>query len=326
MPDASVNRRDFLRASSVGGISLLVGFYLGVPAGAAAADDKPGAPFTPNGWIRIDRTGDITVLIEKSEIGQGIFTALSTIVAEELEADWSHIRVEHVPVTDAYRNMTTGGSGGVLGSWMPLRRAGAQAREMLITAASKTWAVKRETCRAENSTVIHQPTGRRLTYGALVESAVQLPELNLETVKLKDPRDFRLVGKRAERKDLPAKINGAARFGIDVKIPGMLYAVVARCPHFGGQLLKFDVTLARAVPTVVDIFPIDPLPRYENTAGGVVVVAESTWAAIQARKKLEIQWDKGPRGNESSASLREAAQAQRLHLPRCVVMPGISRE
>lgn len=307
---ASVNRRDFLRASSVGGISLVVGFYLGLPARSAEADVKSEGPFTPNGWIQIDRSGQITVLIEKTEIGQGIFTALSMIVAEELEADWSHVRVEHVPVTDAYQNMTTGGSHGIIRSWMPLRRAGAQAREMLIEAASKTWAVKRETCRAETSTVIHQPTGRRLTYGALVESVVQLPELNVEVVKLKDPRDFRLVGKRAERKDLPAKINGTASFGIDVKIPGMLYAVVARCPHFGGRLLKFDDTMARGVPAVADIFPIDPLPRYENTAGGVVVVAENTWAAIQARKKLKIQWDKGPRGDESSASLREAAQAQ----------------
>ena len=310
MPRASVNRRDFLRASTVGGISLVVGFRLGLPAGSAAADDKSERPFTPNGWIQIDPSGQITVLIEKSEIGQGIVTVLSMIVAEELEADWSHVQVQHVPVTDAYNNMTTGGSGGVKGSWMPLRRAGAQAREMLITAASKTWAVRRETCRAESSTVIHQPTGRRLTYGALVESAIQLPKLNVEAVKLKDPRDFRLVGKRAERKDLPAKIDGTARFGIDVKIPGMLYAVIARCPHFGGRLLKFDDTAARAVPTVVDIFPIDPLPRYENTAGGVVVVAESTWAAIQARQKLKIEWDKGPHGNESSASLREAAQAQ----------------
>src|SRR5262249_33276517 len=145
-------------------------------------------------------------------------------------------------VTDAYQNMTTGGSHGIIRSWMLLRRAGAQVREMLIEAASKAWAVKHETCRAESSTVIHQPTKRQLAYNALVESAVQLPELNVEIVKLKNPRDFRLVGKRAERKNLPAKINRTASFGIDVKIPGMLYAVVARCPHFGGRLLKFDDT------------------------------------------------------------------------------------
>src|SRR5262249_49131488 len=124
------------------------------------------------------------------------------IVAEEFEADWSHVRVERVFVTDAYQNLTTGGSHGIIRSWMLLRRAGAQAREMLIEAASKAWAVKRETCCAESSTVIHQLTGRRLVYGALVEFAVQLSELNVEVVKLKDPRDFRLVGKRAERKDL----------------------------------------------------------------------------------------------------------------------------
>jgi len=308
MSNTALNRRDFLKTGLVGGISLVFSFHLG--ARTRSFGEPTSSALTPNGWLKIDPTGRVTVFVEKSEIGQGVLTSLALIVAEELEADWSLVCVEHVPITDAYAAMTTGGSSSVIGSWMPLRRAGAQARQTLIAAAAKIWSVKVGSCRAENGYVIHAPTGRRLSYGELVDTARQIPEINREAVTLKDPKDFRLVGKAVERKDLPAKIDGTALFGIDVKVPGMLYAVIARCPHFGGRLLKYDDAEARSVAGVHDIFPVEPLPRRENTAGGVAVVAESTWLAIQARQKLKIQWDKGPHAGESSATLREVAHAQ----------------
>jgi CO/xanthine dehydrogenase Mo-binding subunit len=186
-----------------------------------------------------------------------------------------------------------------------MRKVGAQAREMLVSAAAEQWQAKRRDCRAENGTVVHIPTNRRLSYGELVEAAANLPLMNPDEIALKPPKDFRYIGKPMPRTDVPSKVDGSAAFGIDVRVPGMLFAVIARCPFFGGKLQSFDATAAKTVPGVRAVFPVPALARHFNTAGGMAVVADSSWAAMQGRKKLVIRWEKGPDGNESTESLRK---------------------
>jgi isoquinoline 1-oxidoreductase subunit beta len=314
---SSVNgsRRKFLKTGAAGGAALVLGFYLPPRSSRArAAQADASTVYKPNAWIRITPDGQITLLVEKPEMGQGPRTAIPMMIAEELEADWSNIRVEQAPtIPSIYKGLSTGGSGAVEDTWPTMRTVGAQAREMLIAAAVQQWSVEkpvdRKDCIAEKSAVVHVPSGRRLRYGELVETAAKLPEIKPDSVRLKDAKDFRYIGKPIERTDVPAKVDGSAGFGIDVRVPGMLYAVIARCPHFGGKLASFDAGATKSMPGVRAVFTVEPLPRPLNAAGGVAVVADSTWAAIQARKALKIDWDKGPDGNESTASLREQIPA-----------------
>jgi len=324
--ETDVNRREFLRTSAAGGAALVLGFYLPSRSLRGRAAQAGGAGiFKPNAWIRITPDNRVTLLVEKPEMGQGPRTAVPMMLAEELEADWSTIRVEQAPtIPEIYKGLSTGGSGAVEDTWGPMRKVGAQAREMLIAAAVEQWsvgqAVDRRDCRAENGTVLHLPSGRRFTYGELVETASKLPEIKSDNLALKDPKDYRFIGKPVPRTDVPGKVDGSAAFGIDVRVPGMLYAVIARCPHFGGKLVTFDDKAAKAMPGIRAIFPVAPLPRPLNTAGGVAVVADSTWAAIQARQALKITWDKGPDGAESTTSLRKQLDALASGAPTFVAV------
>jgi isoquinoline 1-oxidoreductase beta subunit len=288
------------------GAALVLGFYLPSRARANAAGGKL------NAWISIASNNQITLFTETPEMGQGTRTANAMMLAEELEVDWSTLRVEQAPTIPAvYKHLTTGGSGGTSSTWIPSRQAGAQARELLVAAAAQHWNTQEVDCRAANGTVVHIPTGRRVRYGELVEIASKLPVPELAKVTLKDPKDFRIAGKPMPRVDTPAKVDGSAVFGLDVRVPGMLFAVIARCPYFGGRLLRFDDSDAKTSPGVKAIFAVPPIgfvPAIErnlNVAGGVAVVATSTWAAIQGRKALNITWDKGPGAGESTASLQK---------------------
>ena len=210
-----------------------------------------------------------------------------------------------------YKHLITGGSGGTAATWLPMRRAGAQARELFLTAAARQWSVERKDCRAENGAVIHAPTQRQLLYGELVKTAATIPVMNLDQVPLKDAKDFRFIGKPMGRVDTPGKTDGSAVFGIDVRVPGMLFAVIARCPHFGGKVASCDDSAAKATPGVKAVFAVPPIgfvpaiARNLNVAGGIAVVANSTWAALEGRKALKITWDKGPGEQESTAGLRD---------------------
>src|SRR5438067_8021849 len=217
---STVSRRDFVATSA----GLVIAFHLPPRARTASA----ATDFSPNAWLRVGSDGIVTLTADKSEMGQGSQTGLAMILAEELEADWSTIRLGPIPENPAgwSRRMSTGGSTAIHTSWDPLRKAGAAAREMLISAAADTWRVDRSACRAENGTVIHTPTGRRLAYGKLVARAARLPVP--EDAPLKDPKDFRLIGSRVPRLDTPVKTDGSAVFGIDVKMPGMLIASIER--------------------------------------------------------------------------------------------------
>jgi isoquinoline 1-oxidoreductase subunit beta len=302
---AQFSRREFLKTSAQTTGALILGFCL--PTRGQVRELASGGPFKvfrPNAWLRITADSQITVLVEKPELGQGSRTYTPMMIAEELEVDWSSIRVEQAPtIPSIYQGLRTGGSGGVASTFTPMRQVGAQAREMLITAAAQRWKAKKRDCRAENGAVVHSPTNRRLSYGELVEAACTVPLINPDEITLKQPKDYRFIGKPIPRTDVPSKVDGSAVFGIDVRVPGMLFAVIARCPFFGGKLQSFDASVAKSMPGVRAVFPVPPLPRHFNTAGGVAVVADSTWAAMQGRKALALKWDKGPGGNESTENL-----------------------
>lgn len=304
---AGIGRREFLKGSAGTAGALVLGFYL--PLHGRDQESSPGTQpkvFKPNAWLRITADNQITVLVEKPELGQGSRTYTPMMIAEELEADWSTIRVEQAPTIPAvYKGLRTGGSGGVVNTFNSMRSAGAQAREMLLTAAAQQWNAKKRDCRAQNGTIVHGPTNRRLSYGELVEAASKLPAIDPDDLALKQPKDFRFIGNPVPRTDAPSKVDGSASFGIDVRVPGMLFAVIARCPYFGGALESFDATAAKAVRGVRAVFPVPPLPRHINTAGGVAVVADSTWAATEGRKVLALKWDKGRHEGESTDSLRK---------------------
>jgi len=295
----TLSRRTFLRASAAAGGGLLVSFSLPARIGTALAAGGQSAPdFMPNGFIRIDRDGHVTLIMHKVEMGQGTYTAMPMLLAEELEVDLSQVRLEHAPPDDAlyaeplFGVQDTGGSTSVRGNWEPLRRAGATARTMLVSAAAETWKVEPSSCRAASGAVIHGPTGRSLTYGALVDRAALLPVPS--GVALKDPKDFKLIGTPAKRLDTPDKVDGTAQFGIDVRLPGMKFAAVAACPVFGGKLASVDDAKAKAVPGVQQVVRLDD---------AVAVVAADTWAAKQGLAALDIRWDDGPNAALSTADI-----------------------
>jgi isoquinoline 1-oxidoreductase beta subunit len=238
-------------------------------------------------------------------MGQGVMTALPMILAEELSVDWKNVKIEQADTNPEVYDLGTGGSGSVAGSWKPLRQAGAAARVMLVAAAAQRWNVNPNTCVAKDGGVLHGARKSFLTYGELVEEAVKLPVPDFKTVELKNSDDFTIVGHDRHRVENKLKTTGAARFGIDSRPAGMLYAVVARCPVFGGKPTSFDATKAKAVSGVRNVIQIDPVTAGAFTTGGVVVLADNSWAAMQGRKALSITWDEGPHAAESSDGLRK---------------------
>ncbi len=300
------DRRTFLKAASAGGAALLLGFHMPLRANGNPAQDQEKPLVNPfNAWVRFTPDNKVTLIVGKSEMGQGIMTSLPMILAEELALDWKQVRIEQAPTDPKIYNHGTGGSGSIAGSWLPLRRAGACAREMFITAAAKRWNVSRETCKAQDGGIVHGARKSFFTYGELVEEAAKLPVPDPNTVPLKNSAGFTIVGHDRRRFEGRDKTTGAAKFGLDARVPGMLYAVIARCPVFGGKVKSFDATRARAIPGVQEVLTIDSVAEGAFTAGGVVVLAENSWAAIQGRKALQIAWDEGPAASESSASLHQ---------------------
>ncbi|HEY6390971.1 MAG TPA: xanthine dehydrogenase family protein molybdopterin-binding subunit [Bryobacteraceae bacterium] len=283
-----VDRRNFLKTSG-----LLLGFYL--PARSRLSAQTRAAKTKLNAYVHVGTDDAVTLFIHKAEMGQGTVTSLSMLLAEELECDWNKIRTEFPGVDRAYGPLQgVFGSMSIRTSWDPLRKAGASAREMLIGAAAQKWGVNQSQCRAENSTVINTATNARLSYGSLAEASAQLPVP--ANVTLKDPKQFRLIGTSPTRLDTPDKVDGRTQFGIDVRVPGMLYASLERCPVFGGKASEFDTPKAMAVPGVKQVVPI---------SNGVAVVADNTWSAMEGRRALQIRWDEGPRANTSSAGIRK---------------------
>jgi isoquinoline 1-oxidoreductase subunit beta len=287
MPESGLSRRTFLRAgvAATGGLLLSISLPRLIGDAEAAGADS----FAPGAFIRIGRDGSVTLIIGQVEMGQGTYTALPMLIAEELEVELNQVQIEHAPPDDKlFGNpvlgfQVTGGSTSVRVFWEPMRRAGATARTMLVTAAAKNWNVEPNSCRAEKGEVIHMASGRRTRYGALAADAAKLPIP--EHVALKDPKDFKLIGTPAKRLDAPAKVNGTAVYGIDVKLPGLKIATLAQSPVFGGRVKSVDDAAAKAVKGVRQIVQLDD---------AVAVVADHMGAANKGLAALVIQWDDGP--------------------------------
>jgi isoquinoline 1-oxidoreductase subunit beta len=309
----AISRRTFVAQGTIAGAGLVIGVRLS-PVKAFAQENEKGPkkpvvnPF--DAYIHVKPDGKISLIVAKSEMGQGIKTGLAMLLAEEAEVDFNSVSVEQAETRpDIYAHMGTGGSGSTMENFMPLRRAGATVRELMITAAAQKWNVPKNECKAKNGAVLHEKSSGQASYGELVDAAQKLPLPDPEKVKLKDEEDFGLIGHATPRVDIPSKVNGSAVFGLDVRVPEMLFAVVARCPRFGGKHAHFDGTKAQAVPGVKQLFEIPALGRDMFTAGGVAVVADSTWAAMQGRDALQIQWDNGAAATESTSTLHTALHA-----------------
>jgi CO/xanthine dehydrogenase Mo-binding subunit len=287
----SLSRREFVAAAVSAGTGLVVGFYL--PHGRLNKGDRS---FSPNAYVRITLDNKITIVVARSEMGQGVRTALPMILAEELEADWKQIEIEQAGASTLYGDQTTGGSASVRTTWDPMRKAGAAAREMLISAAALTWGVSRSGCSAQNGTVVHAPSNRRLNYGDLVGKAATLPIPS--DVILKQPRDYKIVGQRLARVDTPSKVKGEAGFGIDFRMPGMKFAVLSRCPTIGGKVVSFDDKESKKNPSVSFVGKISD--------AAVAVVADSVWGAMEGRRLLNVNWDDGPNKDLNTASVMES--------------------
>jgi isoquinoline 1-oxidoreductase subunit beta len=298
-----MKRREFLKAGAALGGGLLISLYVPEFVPAARAADSAAKPTALNAFVRIGTDESVTVISNHSEMGQGIYTSLPMLLNEELEADWARVRVESSPVDAVYNHtvfgiMMTGGSTTTNSEYDRFRKMGAMARIMLISAAAQSWNVDPQTCRAAKGYVIHTPTGRRASYGSLAEAASKIPPP--KDIPLKEAKDFTLVGKPMHRLDTPSKTNGTAQFGLDVYIPGMLTAVVARAPVFGGKVVSFDAEKARAVPGVVNVVQVP---------SGVAVIAKGFWPAKLGREKLEVNWDEGPGAGVSTVAMREQFSA-----------------
>jgi isoquinoline 1-oxidoreductase beta subunit len=303
---AMVGRREFLRIGAAAGGGLLVSLYAPLPGldlSVFAAEDRDAAL---NAFVRIGTDESVTVISAHSEMGQGIYTSLPMLLNEELEADWSRIRVEAAPVDAVYNHpvygvQMTGGSTTSPAEWMRYRKMGAAARILLVQAAANQWHVDAASCHVVNGVVIHGASGKRATYGSLASAAAQLAPP--QDVPLKDVNQFTLIGKPMRRLDTPSKTNGSAQFGLDVHLPGMLTAVVARSPVFGGKALDFDATQALKVPGVKAV---------EQVPSGVAVIAEGFWPAKLGRDKLTVHWDLGPNsGLSTEQMLRDFSETSR---------------
>jgi isoquinoline 1-oxidoreductase beta subunit len=279
-------------------MALTIGFQCLGPTRRAAAAGASPTVFAPNAFLRIGADGSVTVIAKHVEMGQGAYTGIATVLAEELDADWAQVRVESAPANvKLYANSVfgmqgTGGSSAMANSWSQLREAGAKGRAMLLTAAAKDWKVPVTELTTEKGVVFHAGSKRKAAYGSLTAKAAALPVP--DKVTLKDPKDFKLIGRQVPRVDVPAKVDGTALFTLDVALPGMLVALLKRPPLFGATVKSFDPTAASAVPGVVKVVQV---PH------GVAVVAKSFWAAKQGRDALVVDWDDTHAERRSSSEM-----------------------
>lgn len=314
-----MKRREFLKVGAVAGGGLLIALTLPrTTAGARAAAAQ--SSYAMNIYLAIARDGVVTITAPVPEIGQGVRTALPMLVAEELDVDWRQVRVVQAPGSQDYegRNQRAAGSNSVRVYWEPMRRAGATAADLLRRAAAETWNVAAADCETARGRVVHAPSGRTASYGALAEKAARLtPDPN---VSLKSPGRFRLLGQRVRNVDAADIVRGAVSFGADVRVPGMLMASIERCPVYGGKVLRFDDAAAKSIAGYVQAVKVTSVgnPDRPYVREGVAAIAGSTWAAFEARKRLDIVWDEGPNANESTARLHDVCE-RALQEPGAIV-------
>ena len=290
-----ISRREFVKSGAMAGAGLILAARAGTVLAWSAHEGGNGPGFSPSVYLRIQPDNQIFYWVTRSEMGQGVRTTLPMILAEELEADYRSLQLVQAPTIPAFKGirLRTSGSGSSVGTARALRQAGATAREMLITAAANNWVVDRKECRAESGFVVHGESGGRFSYGELALSAAKLEVP--KDVPLKAFKDFKLIGKPVRRFDGPATVQGQARYGFDVRQPGMRFAAIARCPYLGGKALRWDASKATAVPGVHEIIPVTT-----GIATGVAVTADNSWAAFRGCDLLQVIWDPGPHAKFSS--------------------------
>ena len=300
------SRRKFLKVSAAGG-GLLLAFSLPGVAKAAMAGAKSARL---NAYVRIAPDNVVTIMSKNPEIGQGIKTMLPMLIAEELDVDWSQVRTEQADLDPAlFGRQFAGGSMATPLNWDPMRRVGAAARAMLVAAAAGRWKVKASECETVSGAVHHKPSGRMLSYGALAADAAKVPVPSLASVKLKDPKDYKIIGHSIPGVDSPKVVKGEPLFGIDTVVPGMLYAVFQKCPVFGGKVVSANVDVIRKLPGVRHAFIVKGGSNLNGLMPGVAIVADSWWRAEKARRQLKVQWDEGPTRRQSSAGFAQQAEA-----------------
>ncbi|MEN9636562.1 MAG: hypothetical protein RL077_4966 [Verrucomicrobiota bacterium] len=308
---APVNRREFLKLTGLAGGGFALAFYIrsGGPADAAESNAS-SIDFAPNAFVRISPKGNVTIVSKQPEMGQGVKTSLPMIIAEQLEVPWLEITIEQGDFDEKkYGNQGAGGSQSTPSNYDNFHLVGATVRTMLVTAAAQTWGVPATECRAIKATVTHS-SGKMLTYGQLAAKAATLPVPAKEAVVLKDSKDFSLLGKRIAQFDSPKIVTGQPLFGIDVKLPGMLYAVYEKCPAFGGKVVSANLDQIKTLPGVKDAFILAGSGKVKELVPGIAIIADSTWAAFSARKQLKVTWDEGKVANESWETFVTQAKQQ----------------
>ena len=296
-----VGRRDFLKFTGLAGGGFALAFYIrsGNDAVAAASAASATTDFAPNAFVRITTAGKVTIVSKQPEMGQGVKTSLPMIIAEQLEVPWKEISIEQGDFDEKkFGNQSAGGSNSTPNNYDNFHLVGATVRTMLVEAAAQTWGVPAAECRAEKAAVIHT-SGKSLTYGQLAARASTLPVPAKSAVTLKQPKDFKLLGTRVAQIDTPAIVTGKPLFGIDMKLPGMLYAVYEKCPAFGGKVVSANLDQIKTLPGVKDAFILGGNGKVKELVPGVAIIADSTWAAMTARKQLKIVWDEGKVATES---------------------------
>ncbi len=303
--NATLSRRDFIKVGLAASGGLLISFHLPGWDVEASLQSNGTEGFSFNAYLSIDNQGAVTITAPVPEIGQGVRTSLPMLIAEELEADWSKIQVIQADAGQQYegRNQRAAGSNSIEVYWKPLREAGAVAREMLLQAAAELWQVKKCTCMAMLGQIVHKPTGRKLGYGAVAEKAAGLAIP--KNITLKHPTSFTIIGKPVAGVDVAQIVNGSIKFGQDIKVDGMLYAVIERCPVYGGNVVKFNADKVMLVPGVRHVIQVEAQgnPDYPSVRAGVAIFANSTWAALKGRKALNVEWDFGLNRQESTERL-----------------------
>jgi isoquinoline 1-oxidoreductase beta subunit len=310
------NRRQFIEVSALAGGGLLIASSI-EPFGRLEAMAPQGGDFSPNAYIRLTPDGFVTIVAKNPEIGQGVKTMLPMLIAEELDVDWNKVRIEQGDLdTTKFQGQSAGGSNATPNNWLPMRRVGAAGRAMLVAAAAQTWGVPEAELTTASGAVLHASSRRRAMYTELLAKAATLTPPALESVPLKDAKDFKIIGKPTRNVDAQAIVTGKPIFGIDVKVPGMLHAVYEKCPVFGGKVVSANLDEVKALPGVKHAFVIDGTTNLAGLMPGVAIVAESWWQAKTARDKLRVQWDEGATASQSTENYARQAEAMSKAAPQ----------